>query len=249
MNLENNQPDSMKINDKNELLTDEIAILGKCGIFCAACDAYIGKAKAKAKDLFDNLGIDEGKAQTAADELLEIMDQINYDDGVGCFILGIPLRQYSNFKKVLMKFAEKPVSGEEDTGFEDFKDFQRVLRKLADSSTCPGCGLIGAARSCPIVICCEERGFLTCAECPDIQKHHICKTILEKQIPSMITDNCTYFQLITRRYTNWNVQNLNKISRKGYKKYLREMKERVENGFHSRQVISKECVFRDLLGI
>ncbi len=249
MNSEKDKSAAAKIAEKDKLAADEIAVLGKCGIFCAACDAYIGKSKGYAKILFENLGIDEEEVKSAAEKLLEVMDQVNYDDGIGCFVLGIPLKQYTNFKKILNVFAEQAHTQKEITEFEDFKDFQRVLRKFVDSPNCPGCGLIGTARSCPIVICCEERGFLTCAECPDIREHHICKTVLEKQIPSMITDNCTYFKLITRRYTNWNVQNLNKIIRKGYNKYIREMKDRVKKGFYSGQVISKECVFRDLLGM
>ncbi|HUY01542.1 MAG TPA: DUF3795 domain-containing protein [Candidatus Deferrimicrobium sp.] len=234
--------------DKDQLSSVETAVLGKCGVFCGACDAYLGKSKQYAKDLNDNLGIDAQKTRTSAEDLLRIMDQVNYDDGVGCFILGINAKQYQSFKRILKIIAHKPISSEE-TELEDFKYFQTVLRKYVNSPNCSGCGTgTGAAKACPIAICCNDRGFLTCAECPDIQAHFICKTLNETRIPSMITDNCTYFNLITRRYMHWNVENLKKIFKKGYKQYLEDMKEKCEKGFFSGQVISKDRVFRDLLG-
>ncbi|MFX1298721.1 MAG: DUF3795 domain-containing protein [Promethearchaeota archaeon] len=235
--------------DKDKLIASEIAILGKCGVFCPACDAYIGLSKKHAKEIFNNLGIDERKVKESAENLLTVMEQFNYDDGVGSFVIGIPIKQYKNFKKILRIIAKKAVPSEENPDYGDFKDFQRVLRKFVNSPNCIGCGTgIGPAKTCPIVFCCEERGFITCVECPDIQNHLHCKTVLEKQIQSMITDNCTYFKLITRRHMYWNVENLKTIIKKGYKEYIEEMKEKVKKGFNTGQVISKEFVFKDLLG-
>ncbi|MHA1651040.1 MAG: DUF3795 domain-containing protein [Candidatus Helarchaeota archaeon] len=249
MTSNKDQQNTIEIADKDQLTRADKAILGKCGIFCGACDAYLGKAKAHAKELFENLGLSEEKVKNAAEHLLEVMDQVNYDDGIGCFFLGVNTKQYQSFKRILKIIAEEKIPSKENSEYEDFKDFQRVLRKFVGSPNCLGCGAgAGVAKSCPIAICCEERGYLTCAECPDIQLFHMCRTILEKQIPSMITDNCTYFRLITRRYMNWNVENLKKIIRKGYKKYIDEMREKVQKGFYAGQVISKEPVFKNLLG-
>ncbi|NVM52675.1 MAG: DUF3795 domain-containing protein [Candidatus Helarchaeota archaeon] len=231
---------------KDQLTAAEKAILGKCGVFCPACDAYLGKAKGFAKDIFDNLGLDEGKIKDAAKNLLEIMDQVNYDDVVGFLNLGVNIKEYEKFKRFLKIIAESKIALEGDI---DIKAFQKVLRKFVSAPNCTGCGTgAGAAKICPVVLCCETKGYLTCAECPDIQNHSMCKTINEKQIPSMITDNITYFKLITQRYSHWNVENLKKIIRKGYKQYIKEMKEKCAKGFYSGQVICKDRVFRDLLG-
>jgi hypothetical protein len=35
--------------DKDQLSDEEKAIIGKCGVYCPACDAFIGKAKEYAK--------------------------------------------------------------------------------------------------------------------------------------------------------------------------------------------------------
>ena len=232
--------------DKKELISAEKAILGKCGIYCGACDSYLGGAKAYAKEIIENLGINEQKIKTAAERLLTIMNQVNYFDVIGFFDLGINVKQYKEFERFLEVIAEGTLAIDEKI---DVKSFQRVLRKFVEISNCSGCGTgAGAARMCPIVICCENKGYITCAECPDIKNHNICMTVDEMHLPSMITDNVTFFKLITHRYMNWNVENLKKIIKKGYKQYLNEMKEKVQKGFSSGQVICKDPVFRELLG-
>lgn len=235
--------------DKAAVTPVEKTILGKCGVFCGACDAYLGEAKAYAKELFDSqvLAMDDVKIKKAAQKLLEMLEQLNYDDLI-CFVdFGIKVKQYDEFKRFLKMIAQGKIAID---GEIDIKAFQRVLRKFVGAPKCTGCGIAGAARMCPIVLCCQERGFLTCAECPDIQNHGICKTINEKIIiPSLITDNKKLFKLMTQRYSNWNVENLRKINRKGYKQYIKEMREKCAQGFSVGQIISKECILRDLLGL
>ncbi|MHA1266547.1 MAG: DUF3795 domain-containing protein [Candidatus Helarchaeota archaeon] len=234
--------------DKKEVTPVEKAFLGKCGVFCGACDAYLGDAKAYAKELFDSqaMAADEKRVQKAAQNLLNILEQFNYDDLI-CFVdFGIKIKQYEEFKRFLKVIAEGKLTLEEDF---DLKAFQRVLRKFVEAPKCTGCGIAGAARMCPIVLCCQEKGYLTCAECPDIVQEGICNTINEKIIiPSLITDNKKYFQLITQRYSHWNVENLKKIIRKGYKQYISEMRAKCAQGFTVGQIICKDYVFRELLG-
>ena len=235
--------------DKGAVTPVEKTLLGKCGVFCGACDAYLGEAKAYAQELFDSqvLAMDDVKIKKAAQKLLEMLEQFNYDDLI-CFVdFGIKVKQYDEFKRFLKMIAQGKIAID---GEIDIKAFQRVLRKFVGAPKCTGCGIAGAARMCPIVLCCQERGFLTCAECSDIQNHGICKTINEKIIiPSLITDNKRFFKLMTQRYSNWNVENLRKINRKGYKQYIKEMREKCAQGFTVGQIISKECILRDLLGL
>jgi len=232
--------------DKDELMAADIALLGKCGIYCGACDSYLGRSKVYAREIVENLGINEQKIKIAAKNLLNIMEQVNYYDIIGFFDLGINVKQYEEFNRFLEMVAEGKLTVE---GKIDVKAFQRVLRKFVETPNCSGCGTgAGASRMCPIVLCCDQKGYLTCAECDDIKNHNVCMTINETQLPSMMTDNVTFFKLITHRYMNWNVENLKKIIKKGYKNYLIEMKEKVEYGFYSGQVICKDSVFRDLLG-
>jgi len=186
--------------DKEELVAVDIALLGKCGVYCGACDSCLGKSKGYAKEIFGNLGIDEQKIRTAAESLLKIMNQVNYDDIIGFFDLGITAKQYKEFKRFLEIIAEGKLSVEVKI---DIKAFQRVLRKFVEVPNCSGCGTgAGASRMCPITICCEQRDYLTCAECNDIKNHHNCRTMNKTQLPSMMTDNVTFFKLITHRYMN-----------------------------------------------
>ncbi len=232
--------------DKKELTAPEKAILGKCGLYCGACDSYLGRSRVYAKEIFENLGINEQKIKAAAEKLLTIMNQVNYYDVIGFFDLGINVKQYEEFNRFLEVIAEGALAIDEKI---DVKSFQKVLRKFVETPNCSGCGTgAGAARMCPIVICCENKGYFTCAECPDIKNHNVCMTVDEMHLPSMITDNVTFFKLITHRYMNWNVENLKKIIKKGYKQYITEMREKVQSGFFSGQVICKDPVFRELLG-
>ena len=93
--------------DKDDLTAMDKAILGKCGVFCLACDAYLGKAKGFAKELFDNLEIDEKKIKKAAKDLLEILDQVNYGDVVGFLNLGVNAKEYEQFQRFLKIIAEE----------------------------------------------------------------------------------------------------------------------------------------------
>ena len=51
--------------------------------------------------------------------------------------------------------------------------------------------------------------------------------------------------MVTRRYSNWNMANLEQIREVGYRRFVDEMQERVRNGFLTSDVISGEMVISE----
>ena len=54
-------------------------------------------------------------------------------------------------------------------------------------------------------------------------------------------------ELISKRYSFWNQENLKRIKEIGYKKFIDEMQEKVKEGFLTSDVISKEKVFTEAM--
>ena len=49
-----------------------------------------------------------------------------------------------------------------------------------------------------------------------------------------------------KRYSNWNIGNLERIREIGYRRFVDEMQEKVRNGFLTSDVISREMVVSDV---
>jgi hypothetical protein len=54
-----------------------------------------------------------------------------------------------------------------------------------------------------------------------------------------------FLGLITKRYSNWNIVNLERIREIGYRCFIDEMQEKVRNGFLTSDVISREMVMSE----
>jgi hypothetical protein len=54
-----------------------------------------------------------------------------------------------------------------------------------------------------------------------------------------------FLGLITKRYSNWNIRNLERIREMGYRRFIDEMQEKVRNGFLTSDVISHEMVMSE----
>jgi len=122
---------------------------------------------------------------------------------------------------------------------ERIVDFLNILQKWSQASKCPGCLPGGGIRSCPIRACLEQRGFLTCAECDMMPCNRL------QQGPS--AKAAAFFELVNRRYSNWNIRNLERIREIGYRRFVDEMQKKVRNGFLTSDVISRETVVREAM--
>jgi len=178
--------------DPNELGESEKHLIAACGIYCGACDLFLGRSRSLAKEMY------------------RILNGFNMAD-VGPWAMGIQ--------------RERVI------------DFLNILQNWSQGNKCPGCWLGGGSRSCPVRACSQQQALLTCAECERIP----CNRLEEGPSP----EAAAVLERVTRRYSNWNIMNLERIREVGYRRFVDEMQERVRNGFLTSDVISREMVISE----
>jgi hypothetical protein len=124
---------------------------------------------------------------------------------------------------------------------EKVMDFLSILERWGEGDKCPGCLGGGGNPACPIKTCSREQGFMTCAECEGMP----CKRSEDNE--NWFQDAPAFLDLITRRYDNWNIGNLERIKEIGYRRFTDEMQEKVKDGFMTGDVITDEMVFTSAL--
>jgi len=72
-----------------------------------------------------------------------------------------------------------------------------------------------------------------------------CKRSAENE--NWFQDAAAFLELITRRYANWNLRNLERIKEVGYRQFIDDMQERIKDGFMTSDVITGEMVFTEAL--
>jgi hypothetical protein len=125
---------------------------------------------------------------------------------------------------------------------DKMQEFLAVLAKLRDAVICPGCNAGGGNPVCMVKACVQDKGFLTCAECDKLP----CSLIAPQHNNDPMTA-CVHLEIITKRYANWNIKNLEHIKAVGYRQLLDEMQEKVKKGFLTSDVISSEPVITQAL--
>lgn len=178
--------------DPNELSESEKHLIAPCGIYCGACDLFLGNSRNLAKEMY------------------RILNGFNMAD-VGPWAMGIQ--------------RERVV------------DFLNILQNWSQGSKCPGCWVGGGSRSCPVRACSQQQVFLTCAECDRMPCNRL------EEGPSL--EAAALLELVTKRYSNWNIVNLERIREVGYRRFVDEMQEKVRNGFLTSDVISHEMVMSE----
>ena len=153
-----------------------------------------------------------GKSRSNAQEMCRILKGFNFAD-VGPFFMGT------------------------DQG--KVQEFLDILERWGQGDRCPGCLGGGGNPACPIQICSNEKGYLTCAEC-DVMP---CKRSAGNE--NWFQDAAAFLELITRRYNNWNIKNLERIKEIGYRRFIDEMQDKVKAGFMTSDVITDEMVFTE----
>jgi len=180
--------------DPNELSDAEKRLIAPCGIYCGACDLFLGNSRNLAKEIY------------------RILNGFNMAD-VGPLAMGIE--------------RDRVV------------DFLNILQNWSQGKKCPGCLPRGGIHSCPVRVCTQQRGFLTCAECDRMP----CNRLEEEPSP----EAAAFLDLVTKRYSNWNIENLERIREVGYRRFIDEMQEKVRNGFLTSDVISREMVVSQVM--
>ncbi len=129
----------------------------------------------------------------------------------------------------------------------EIKTSLETLKKyieIADKRNCPGCFTGGfAAEHCGIVKCVKAKGFWTCAECEDYDPMAETPCLNEDPNPIPMANKNLMTKMICTRYNRDTCNNLKKCREIGYEKFIKEAKEKVENGWRTWKVISDEMVF------
>ncbi len=183
--------------DKDKISEEETHLIAPCGIYCGACDSFLGKGAGLAQELY------------------RILDGFNMVDVA-------PLMLGADAKNV--------------------KSFLKILKKIGKSPKCPGCRGGGGNPMCAIKGCVKEKNILTCTECKNVP----CPAS-EEDRANFATSSAAVLELISKRYQNWNLENLKRIKQIGYRKFIDEMQEKVKSGFLTSDVISKEMLFTEAM--
>jgi hypothetical protein len=127
------------------------------------------------------------------------------------------------------------------TGQERIIDFLEILERWSKGEKCPGCLGGGGNPACPVKTCTNDQGFLTCAECESMP----CKRDADNE--NWLQDAAAFLELISKRYDNWNIENLERIKEIGYRRFIDEMQEKVEDGFITSDVVTDEMLFTEAM--
>jgi hypothetical protein len=119
-------------------------------------------------------------------------------------------------------------------------DFINILEQWSKRENCAGCLGGGGNPACPIKTCVNSLGFITCAEC----EHMPCKC--GENNKNWFQDASAFLELITKRYGDWNIKNLERIRKVGYRQFIDEMQEEVKTGFLTSDVITDEMIFTEI---
>jgi len=168
------------------------------------------------------LGCDIHKDESleAAKTVVKIWEGFNLEDVSAAF--GLEPKEISSTLSTLKKFIKL----REETG------------------PCPGCFKGGwPSEICAIAKCVRSKGYWTCAECEDYNTEstrpcpHIdsTSTLLESRGEMSAT--------VCKRYNLNNLENLKRCREIGYSAFIKEIREKVGNGWRTWQVISDEMLF------
>jgi hypothetical protein len=105
-------------------------------------------------------------------------------------------------------------------GLEDYDAFYKTLNTLITFfGQCQACQKGGGPPQCPIRICCKEKGYQTCAECPSLPCEKL-KPLIDSY-PGLL-------------------ENLKEIKEGGLEKWCQKQQEMVDKGFRYSDTLSKE---------
>ena len=102
----------------------------------------------------------------------------------------------------------------------------------------------GSIGRCPIWKCVKSKGYWTCAECEeyDVESKSPCPHP-EENFPGLpLSSRGVATELVCKRYASNNIENLKRCREIGYPAFVEEIKEKVEKGWRTWQVISKEMI-------
>jgi hypothetical protein len=121
---------------------------------------------------------------------------------------------------------------------------KKYIKLKEEAGPCPGCFKGGwPSEMCGIVQCVQSKGYWTCAECGDYDPDS------KKPCPHFDADapplgsRGGMSEFVCRRYDASNTENLKRCREIGYPQFISEIREEVDKGWRTWQIISDEMLF------
>jgi len=163
--------------------------------------------------------------------------------GLNCDLCDTNTTKMQDSAKYLSKMFEDPmfqwVVLMFNPGFkkESFTGFKDTLELLKNYPSCPGCQ---ERSDCPINQCANQKDITSCSECEFLDlKAGICKAIPEQAKTPMMPPAPVFFQGLSKRYQNWNVDNLIALNKNQKDKVNSKIEKMIKEGKSSRDLIDK----------
>ena len=116
--------------------------------------------------------------------------------------------------------------------------------KASEKGKCPGCYIGGfAAQFCGIAKCVKSKGYWTCAECNDYDPSAENPCPNEDPNPITMANKAQMTKMICKRHSSDTCNNLKSCREIGYDAFINEAREKIESGWRTWQIISKDMVF------
>jgi hypothetical protein len=161
--------------------------------------------------------------------------------GLSCDLCDSNTTKMQESAKYLFKVFEDPmIQGvllNFNPGFEkeNFSGFIDTLKILKDYPTCPGCQ---ERKDCPINQCAKQKEVTNCSECEFFDfEAGICKSIPEPSESPMMPPAPIFFQGLTKRYQNWNVENLVALNKGQKDKFNAKIDKLIKEGKSNRDLV------------
>ncbi|MFX1348380.1 MAG: DUF3795 domain-containing protein [Promethearchaeota archaeon] len=118
---------------------------------------------------------------------------------------------------------------------ENFLGFKETLELLKDYPSCPGCQ---ERKDCVINQCAKQKDITSCSECEYLDlEAGICKAIPEQPKSPIMPPAPIFFQGLSKRYQNWNVQNLIALNKGQKDQVISKIEKMIKDGKSSRDIL------------
>ena len=172
------------------------------------------------------LGCDSyrGEGIEAAKKILDIWEGFNFLDTAG--FVGLNVDEIQTTINALKKYVANAEA----------------------SGNCKGCYHGGGPSDmCGISKCVKSKGYWTCAECEDYDPDSDapCTSNVGDETVLPLSSSMEMSKLICKRYNANTRENLKQCRDIGYPEFIAEIKQKVDDGWRTWQVISSDMVFTD----
>lgn len=118
---------------------------------------------------------------------------------------------------------------------ENFSGFKETLEILKSYPPCPGCQ---SRTDCVINQCAKDKNISSCGECEFLDlEAGICKAVPEQPESPMMPSAPIFFQVLSKRYKNWNMKNFAALSKGEKEKINKDIEKLIKDGKTSRDLI------------